>query len=176
VQQPYDLAVSDRFSVTAGPTYNAWILKGDKPFSAGSGTGPRTAMRWGNWSGVEHMWEADVLIDSGTTGAAIMQVKINDGFESVYVNVKGNGDLYGDSNHTVLASGVWGVWFHLVCGYDPVSGNGRASINGGFTTSPAQGGGALQGTCVSEPVNGEVGSGSVQWRRLSYFSHRCVSG
>jgi hypothetical protein len=130
VQQPYDLAVSDRFSVTAGPTYNAWVLKGDKPFSAGSGTGPRTEMRWGNWSGVEHMWEADVLIDTGTTGAAIMQVKSNDGYEPVYVNVKGDGDLYNDSNHTVLASGVWGVWFHLICGYDPVSGDGRVWING----------------------------------------------
>jgi hypothetical protein len=68
VQQPYDLAVSDRFSVTAGPTYNAWIIKGDKPFSAGSGTGPRTEMRWGNWSGVEHVWEADVLVYN-VTGA-----------------------------------------------------------------------------------------------------------
>jgi hypothetical protein len=79
--------------VTAGPTYNAWILSGDKPFSAGSGTGPRTEMRWGNWSGTEHMWEADVLVDAGSTGTAIMQVKSNDGFEPVYVNVRNNGDL-----------------------------------------------------------------------------------
>jgi hypothetical protein len=108
VQQPYDLAVADRFSVTAGPTYSAWILKGDKPFSPGSGTGPRTEMRWGNWSDVEHMWEADVMVDPGTTGTAIMQVKSNDGFEPVYVNVKGNGDLYNDSNRTVLVSCVRG--------------------------------------------------------------------
>src|SRR5262249_11194778 len=57
VQHPYDLAESARFSVTAGPEYNAWIMKGDKPFKQGSGTGPRTEMRWGtNWSGTEHQW------------------------------------------------------------------------------------------------------------------------
>jgi hypothetical protein len=133
VQQPYDLAVSARFSVTAGPTYNAWIVKGDKPFSPGSGTGPRTEMRWGNWTRVEHMWEADVLIDPGTDGAAIMQVKSNDGFEPVYVNVKNNGSLYNDSNKTVLATNMWGAWFHLVCAYDPGSGNGRVWINGRLT-------------------------------------------
>jgi hypothetical protein len=37
----------------------------------------------------------------------IMQVKSNDGYEPVYVNVRGDGDLYNDSNHTVLASGMW---------------------------------------------------------------------
>lgn len=130
VQQPYDLPLSARFSVSAGPVYNAWIQAGDKPFSAGSTTGPRTEMRWGNWSGVEHMWEADVLIDTGTAGTAIMQVKSNDGFEPVYVNVKNNGSLYNDSNRTVLATNMWGVWFHMVCAYDPVSGNGRVWING----------------------------------------------
>jgi hypothetical protein len=130
VQKPYDLDVSQRFSVTSGPTYNAWIVNGDMPFSQGSGTGPRTEMRWGNWSRVEHMWEADVLVDPGTAGAAIMQVKSNDGFEPVYVNVKNNGSLYNDSNKTVLATNMWGVWFHMVCAYDPASGNGRVWING----------------------------------------------
>jgi hypothetical protein len=130
VQQPYDLPLSARFSVDPGPVYNAWILAGAKPFSEGSTTAPRTEMRWGNWSGVEHMWEADVLIDAGTEGTALMQVKSNDGFEPVYVNVKNNGSLYNDSNHTPLATGMLGVWFHMVCAYDPVSGNGRVWING----------------------------------------------
>ncbi len=133
VQQPYDLPPSARFSVTGGPTYNAWIVKGDKPFSQGSGTGPRTEMRWGSWSGVEHMWEADVMIDPGTDGAAIMQVKSNDGFEPVYVNVRNNGTLYNDSNHTPLASNMEGVWFHMLCSYDPVSGDGSVWINGRLT-------------------------------------------
>jgi hypothetical protein len=76
VQHPYDLPQSARFSVTGGPTYNVWILKGDKPFKQGSGTGPRTEMRWHTgWSGTEHQWSGDVLIDQGTSGACIMQVK-----------------------------------------------------------------------------------------------------
>jgi len=33
VQHPYNLPESARFSTTAGPEYNAWIMKGDKPFS-----------------------------------------------------------------------------------------------------------------------------------------------
>jgi hypothetical protein len=130
VQQPYDLPLSARFAVTAGPTYDAWIQSGDKPFSPGSGTGPRTEMRWGNWSGVEHMWESDVFIEPGSAGTAVMQVKSNDGFEPVYVNVKNDGQLFNDSNHTVLASNMWGVWFHLLCAYDPVSGDGRVWIDG----------------------------------------------
>ena len=130
VQRPYDLSVSERFAVSAGPVYTAWILRGDKPFEPGSGTGPRTEMRWGNWSRVEHMWEADVLIDEGSEGTAIMQVKSNDGYEPVYVNVKNHGSLYNDSDRTVLATDVWGVWLHLVCGYDPVSGDGRVWVNG----------------------------------------------
>src|SRR5579864_4761902 len=102
VQHPYDLPESARFSVTSGPVYNCWILKGDKGFTSTTTTGPRTEMRWGtNWSGKEHMWEADVEIDSGSEGSAIMQVKSNDGFEPIYIQVRANGDLYNDNGSTV---------------------------------------------------------------------------
>ncbi len=131
VQHPYNLPESARFSVTAGPTYNAWIFKGDKGFTPTTGTGPRTEMRWAtNWSGKEHMWEADVMIDAGSQGSAIMQVKSNAGFEPVYVQVIGGGNLRNDNGSTVLASNMWGKWFHMVCAYDPVTGNGRVWING----------------------------------------------
>src|SRR5579859_3950449 len=76
VQHPYNLPESARFSVDPGPVYNAWVLKGDKPLRPGSNTGPRTEMRWGlNWTSGLHVWEADVLVDAGTTKTAIMQVK-----------------------------------------------------------------------------------------------------
>src|SRR5436305_8224651 len=77
VQHPYNLPQSARFSITNG-VYNLWILKGDKGFTSGTSTGARTEMRWvTNWSSGEHLWEADVLIDPGTTGTCIMQVHVN---------------------------------------------------------------------------------------------------
>src|SRR5579859_7086481 len=95
VQHPYNLPESARFSVSPGPVYNAWILKGDKPLRPGSGTGPRTEMRWGtNWSRPLHAEEADVMVDPGTTNTCIMQVKSdNGGREAIYLVVR-NGNLY----------------------------------------------------------------------------------
>ncbi|MFC0435749.1 polysaccharide lyase family 7 protein [Kutzneria buriramensis] len=131
VQHPYNLPESARFSTTAGPEYNAWIMKGDKPFSQGSGTGPRTEMRWGtNWSQTEHQWSADVLIDSGTEGACIMQVKGSTGGEAVYINVHNNGGLYNSVDKTPIATGMWGKWFHLNTDFNPANGSFRVWING----------------------------------------------
>ncbi|MBB5889714.1 polysaccharide lyase family 7 protein [Kutzneria kofuensis] len=131
VQHPYDLPQSARFSTSAGPVYNAWIMKGDKPFSQGSGTGPRTEMRWGtNWSRTEHQWSADVLVDSGTEGACIMQVKGDTGGEAVYLNVHNNGSLYNSVNKTPIATGLWGKWFHLNTDFNPADGSFRVWIDG----------------------------------------------
>jgi hypothetical protein len=131
VQHPYNLAESARFSTSAGPVYNAWILKGDKPFSPGSGTGPRTEMRWGtDWSQTEHQWSGDVLIDSGTEGACVMQVKGDTGGEAVYLNVHGGGSLYNSVDKTPIATGLWGKWFHLNTDFTPATGFFRVWING----------------------------------------------
>lgn len=131
VQHPYNLAQSARFSVAAGPEYNAWILKGDKPFKQGSGTGPRTEMRWGtNWSGTEHQWEGDVLIDSGTNGACIMQVKGETGGEAIYINTHNDGNIYNSVNNTPLATNMWGKWFHLNTDFNPANGTVRVWVNG----------------------------------------------
>lgn len=136
VQHPYDLAESARFSTTSGPQYNAWILKGDKPFKQGSGTGPRTEMRWAtNWSGTEHQWSADVLVDSGTEGACIMQVKGVTGGEAIYINVHNNGGVYNSVSKTPLATGLWAKWFHLNSDFDPANDTARVWINGNLVLS-----------------------------------------
>jgi hypothetical protein len=128
VQQPYDLPVSARFSVTAG-VYNTWVLKGDKPLSPGSGTGPRTEMRWNtNWTRVEHMWDGDVLVDPGTENTCIMQIKSNTNGEPIYVVVKG-GNLYHGSGNLV-AHNVVGHWFHLTTDFNPTTGTGHIWVNG----------------------------------------------
>jgi hypothetical protein len=132
VQHPFNLPESARFSVTAGPTYNAWIFKGDKGFTSTTKTGPRTEMRWNlDWTVKEHMWEADVNIDPGSQGSAIMQVHATAcACEPIYVQVLPGGNLRNDNGSTIIAPAMWGKWFHMLVAYDPVSGNGRVWING----------------------------------------------
>jgi hypothetical protein len=134
VQKPYNLPVSARFSVTNGE-YNAWILKGDKPFSKGSTTGARTEMRWAtNWSTGEHLWEADVLVDSGTSGTAIMQVHAVTPGEAIYIQVKNGGNIY-NSENTLLVKNMWGQWFHMDCAYNPSNHVVMIWINGKLVLS-----------------------------------------
>jgi hypothetical protein len=131
VQKPYDLAQSARFSTSAGPVYNAWIQKGDKPFKEGSSTGPRTEMRWHKtWSQTEHQFSADVLVDAGTDGACIMQVKGSTGGEAIYLNVHSNGNLYNSVVDKPVATGLWGKWFHLNADFNPANGSFRVWVDG----------------------------------------------
>jgi len=130
VQHPYNLPQSARFSVDPGPVYNAWVLKGDKPLRPGSNTGPRTEMRWSlNWSSGLHVWEADVNIDAGTTQTAIMQVKGVAGGEAIYAQVT-NGTLKNSSSGAVLATNVYGQWFHMVCAFNPTTKTSQIWVNG----------------------------------------------
>ncbi|WP_137814237.1 polysaccharide lyase family 7 protein [Gandjariella thermophila] len=135
VQHPYDLPTSARFSISDG-VYNTWILKGDKPHTPTSNTGPRTEMRWKtNWTSGEHMWEADVLIDPGTEHTCIMQIKSNTAGEAIYVQVQNGGDIYHGS-HALVARDMWGKWFHLTADYNPSTGAAHIWINNSlaFTT------------------------------------------
>jgi hypothetical protein len=127
VQHPYNLKQSARFSVTNG-VYNTWILRGDKPLSRGSRTGPRTEMRWlKNWSSGEHMFDADVMVDPGTEGTAIFQVKSNTAGEPIYLVIQ-HGDLYHGTNHRI-GTRLVGVWFHLTVDFNPSTGNGHVWVN-----------------------------------------------
>src|SRR5579859_1632893 len=102
VQHLYNLPQPARFSVTNG-VYSLWVLKGDKGFSRGTRTGSRTEQRWAaNWSSGEHLFDADVMIDAGTTGTAIMQVHAVTPGEAIYIQTK-NGNLYNSVN-TLLAT------------------------------------------------------------------------
>ena len=133
VQHPYNLPESARFSVTGGE-YNLWILKGDKGFTSNTTTGARTEMRWAtNWTSGEHLWEADVLIDPGTTGTCIMQVHVNGPGEAIYIQTK-NGNLYNSVN-TLLATNMVGKWFHLDAAYDPGSHLVQIWVNGNLALS-----------------------------------------
>jgi hypothetical protein len=141
VQYPYDLMESDRFSFENG-VYTAWVLPTDKPYSAGSSTGPRTEMRWlQNWSTGEREWEADVYVDSPTTHSCIMQVKSdNPNTEALYLQVD-NGNLQ-NSVRPTIAMNVMDHWFHLNVAYDTATRTGRVWLNRCliFTTTFSQDG------------------------------------
>ena len=70
VQHPYDLDAATRFSESNG-VYTCWVRKGDKPLRQGSGTGPRTEMRWSlNWTRGEHMWKPTPCLSPAPTAPA----------------------------------------------------------------------------------------------------------
>ncbi|HZP60524.1 MAG TPA: chitobiase/beta-hexosaminidase C-terminal domain-containing protein [Opitutaceae bacterium] len=135
VQKPYDLNISDRFTasdVNGVLQYNCQIHSGDHALYITSTTQPRTEMRWNtNWNGGERMWEADVLVDSGTDNqTCIMQVKSNNGGnEAIYLTVNG-GNLYDSYGSSPIASNIIGKWMHIICAYNPSTGLARVWING----------------------------------------------
>ena len=133
VQQPWNLPLASRFSVTTGgatPIYNAWIEHGDQPLRQGSTTGSRTEMHWWTiWGGNEHMWGAYVWIDPGTDNSCIMQIKSGDGGnEAIYVVAKG-GNLY-NSVGPQIAANMYGRWFWMVTDYNPANQQAHIWING----------------------------------------------
>ncbi|HTB80693.1 MAG TPA: chitobiase/beta-hexosaminidase C-terminal domain-containing protein [Opitutaceae bacterium] len=135
LQKPYDLNISDRFTasdVGGVLQYNCQVHSGDKALYITSTTNPRTEMRWNtNWNGTERMWQADVLVDSGTDNqTAIMQVKSNNGGnEAIYLTVNG-GNLYDSYGSSPIASNIIGKWMNIICAYNPSTGLARVWING----------------------------------------------
>jgi hypothetical protein len=133
VQHPYNLTEADRFSASpaAGGFYTAWIYPTDLPYSMGSPTGPRTEMRWlQNWNTGEREWEGDVLVDSPTDHACIMQVKTDtpNGHEAIYLDVYKGNLLNGPG--PVVATNVLGQWMHLNVAYNTATRVARVWLNG----------------------------------------------
>jgi hypothetical protein len=113
--------MKQRFTITNG-VYNINVHSGEK----------RVEMRWDGWKNQrrDNMWEADVLIDAGSTATAIMQIKSNKDGEPIYVMVYDTkGNLRNDSDHTMIAAAMYGKWFNLKCAFNPATGIGRIWID-----------------------------------------------
>jgi hypothetical protein len=113
--------MNQRFT-TSGGQYNINVHAGEK----------RVEMRWDNWANQkrDNMWEADVLLDKGSTKTALMQVKSNTDGEPVYIQVfNSGGDLRNDSDGSALAKNMYGKWFNLKCSFNPSTGVGRVWID-----------------------------------------------
>jgi hypothetical protein len=121
VQNWTDAPLNERFTITNG-VYNINVHSGEK----------RVEMRWDDWADQkkENMWEADVLLDSGSTKTAIMQIKSNEDGEPIYVQVNNTkGDLRNDGDSSPIARNMYGKWFNLKCAFNPATGVGRIWID-----------------------------------------------
>jgi hypothetical protein len=140
VQKPWNLPVSDRFSASNG-VYTCWVYGTDQPFQQGSGTGPRTEMRWETWTNqtVANQFAFDELFSAGTQNTCIHQIKSDDkgdgsGGEAVYLQVNQPGTLR-ESVNANFASGIANTWFHINSIYDPASGAADLYYNGSLVFS-----------------------------------------
>jgi hypothetical protein len=121
VQNWTNAPLNQRFTITGG-VYNINVHSGEK----------RVEMRWDDWANQrkDNMWEADVLLDAGSTRTAIMQIKSNVDGEPIYIQVYNtDGALRNDADGSPIARGMYGRWFNLKCSFNPVTGVGRVWIN-----------------------------------------------
>lgn len=129
VQHPYDLMESDRFSFQGG-IYTTWVLSTDKPFEMGSATGPRTEMRWSqDWSTGERIWDGNVMYESPSSQACIMQVKGEApiGGEAVYLQV--NGGNLRNSVQKAFLTNSYDKWMNIKTAYNTATRVGRVWVN-----------------------------------------------
>ena len=128
VESPYNLPVSDRFSIDCG-VYTFWVLPTDEPHEIGNDTAPRTEARWSNFtSNAPHMWSADMLVESPSDHVTVMQVHTTaSGSGPVYLRVDGGAihPLNGD----VFYSGLYDKWINMKVAFDPSTLKSTVYIN-----------------------------------------------
>jgi hypothetical protein len=117
IQKPYNVDVSERYSATNG-IYDFWVYSWDKPFSETSDTEPRTEMRIKNdyRSGV-HIYEGDLYVPSGTTGATVFQVFGGSVHATACQLRTSNGNLYVYGSN-LIESSIYNRWVHLKVQHD----------------------------------------------------------
>ena len=114
VEHPYDLPVSDRFSIEGG-IYTFWVKNGDKRHNPTStATNPRTEARWSqNFRTGIRMFDADVFWEkSVTNGTVVMQVHTTStGIGPVYLVA--NGDNVAPITGAKVPGGLFDRWINL---------------------------------------------------------------
>jgi hypothetical protein len=114
VEHPYDLPVSDRFSIDDG-IYTFWVKQGDKRHNPTStATNPRTEARWSqNFRTGIRMFDADVFWEkSVTNGTVVMQVHTTaTGIGPVYLVA--NGANVAPITGSKVPGGLFDRWINL---------------------------------------------------------------
>jgi hypothetical protein len=127
IEHPYDLMASDRYTFQDG-IHTFWIFPNDKPHAVGNTTAPRTEAHWTNFTTGQHMWTADVLVDSPSNDTTIFQVHTTaTGAGPVYIRVQG-GNIE-EINGSVLARGMYDKWFNLKVAFEAATSSATIYIN-----------------------------------------------
>jgi hypothetical protein len=140
VQKPYNLNQSDRYRFDAATgTHTLWVYSTDMPLSQGSATDPRTELRWlQEYSSGEHMFDADVYVPSGTSGATIMQIlRVRGGAPGtpatdIMLNAFNNegGSLRPSySTRPAVKTNMYNTWFNLKVAHNPGTGQIRVWVD-----------------------------------------------
>ena len=127
VQRPYDLPAADRFGYADG-IYTFWVKSSDKAHQPGNGTAPRTEARYPNFSTGEHIWSADVMLDSPLSRTCVMQIHNVVGAIAVYLRVIG-GRMFNLSTGKTILPESYGKWFNLKVAFDTKTRQVRTYVN-----------------------------------------------
>jgi hypothetical protein len=127
VQRPYDLPAAARFSYEDG-IYTFWVNSNDKPHEPGNTTAPRTEARYTNYAIGEHLWSADVLLDSPLNRTCIMQIHNVVGAIAVYLRVV-DGRMFNLTTGKTILTDSYGKWFNLKVAFDTQTLQVRTFVN-----------------------------------------------
>jgi hypothetical protein len=127
IQRPYDLAAADRFDLTNG-IYTFFVKSTDKAHEPGNTTAPRTEARYPNFSTAEHMWSADVLLDSPLSRTCIFQIHNVTAAIAIYLRVV-DGRLFNLGTGQTILPSSYGKWFNLKVAFNTQTKEVRTYIN-----------------------------------------------
>ncbi len=133
MQKPYDLSLSQRYRHDAATgTHTMWVYATDKPHTANSNTDPRTEMRWHQeYSGGQHMFDADVYIPTGVSVTTVMQIlRVGGGAPGTpatdlmlnVFNLNGGSLHPSYSSRPSLKTGLYNTWFNLKVAHNASTG------------------------------------------------------
>jgi hypothetical protein len=139
IQRPYDLPAAARFQYQDG-IYTFFVNSSDRAHEPGNGTAPRTEARYPNFSSGEHLWSADVLLDSPLSKTCIMQIHNVEATIAVYLRVV-DGRMFNLSTGKTILPSSYGTWFNLKVAFDTRTRQVRTYLNNCLKeTSTAPGG------------------------------------
>jgi hypothetical protein len=140
IQRPYDLPAAARFGYMDG-IYTFFVMSNDKAHEPGNGTAPRTEARYSNFATGEHLWSADVMLDSPLSRTCIMQIHNVDAAIAVYLRVI-DGRMFNLATGQTILPDSYGKWFNLKVTLNTQTKQVRVFVNNCLKeTSSAPGGG-----------------------------------
>ena len=134
IQQPYNLADSDRYTRAkkgGDCAHKLWVKKSDKPFEAGSGTKPRTEMRIQQDfnSKTSYSISFSVKVPEGSYGFSLFQIFSDDPVK-LQIRVAKDGKLVSQDGKPLWSDPVFNKWVQVAVSYTPKSDAVALAING----------------------------------------------